>query len=180
MIKVTGEATVRETTAPYEHNDKDGKLVVTPIRVLYYSPLISEIQAEREHQIHRATMFEQRVNDMDAAEVAKKKVEAAERAVDNDPGNATLEAELAQAIKDSTAASIKARETAKAVATFEPIWLSQSLSKRLKALPDLEGHDGSKPIKITPENLERIAIRNLEAIEKAIADDLAPKEQPSK
>ncbi len=70
------------------------------------------------------------------------------------------------------------------------LWLSDTLPFIVESLPDIEGLDG-KPIKVeydkdgyptakTVENFEAIAKHNLQAIEKAIADDLAPKEQPSK
>lgn len=70
------------------------------------------------------------------------------------------------------------------------LWLSDTLPFVVESLPDIEGLDG-KPIKCkydkdgyptqdTVENFEAIAKHNLQAIEKAIADDLAPKEQPSK
>lgn len=70
------------------------------------------------------------------------------------------------------------------------IWLSDTLPFSVESLPDITGLDG-KPIKTvfdengiptreTVENFELIPKHNLEAINKAILDDLAPKDQPSK
>lgn len=72
----------------------------------------------------------------------------------------------------------------------EPLWLSSTLPFQIESLPDIAGLDG-KPIVVafdkdgnptakTFKNFEAIARHNLEAIQKAITDDLAPKEQPSK
>jgi len=59
------------------------------------------------------------------------------------------------------------------------IWLSDTLPDVLESLPDILDEKG-KPIAITKENLDLIARNNLEAINKAIIDDLAPKDQPGK
>jgi hypothetical protein len=57
-------------------------------------------------------------------------------------------------------------------------WLSNKLAKKLESLPDLAGADG-KPLKITPDNLDKLTAVNLRAIEAAIENDLVPKSQPS-
>jgi hypothetical protein len=70
------------------------------------------------------------------------------------------------------------------------IWLSDTLPFVVESLPDIEGLDG-KPIRTqfdkdgvptreTVANFEEIPKKNLEAINKAIYDDLSPKDQPSK
>lgn len=62
------------------------------------------------------------------------------------------------------------------------VWKSESLAKRLHSLPDLKlpGKDGKDvvPFEITPENLEQLDLRNLEAIEEAVVNDTAPKATP--
>lgn len=70
------------------------------------------------------------------------------------------------------------------------IWLSDTLPYRVESLPDIEGLDGKpiktefdtkgKPTKKTTENFEAIARHNLAAIDRAITEDLTPKDQASK
>jgi len=69
-----------------------------------------------------------------------------------------------------------------AIAKKDPgtvIYLSETLAERLHSLPDLADAKG-KPLAITVENLDAIDIRNLEAIRKAIDEDLAGKALPNK
>lgn len=54
------------------------------------------------------------------------------------------------------------------------VWLSETLAKRIHALPDILD-DKDKPIAITIENLDKIDIPNLEAIKKAIDEDVKGK-----
>lgn len=73
----------------------------------------------------------------------------------------------------------KANKSGKAEFEIEDFpWLSDQLVLKLAGLPDIGGPDG-KPISITVENLDKISAVNLRAIEKAIDEDLAPKDQPS-
>lgn len=78
----------------------------------------------------------------------------------------------------------------KALEKKEPLWLSLTLPFLIESLPGVAGLDG-KPIKCefdkegfpteaTIANFEAMPRHNLNAIEKAINEDMAPKEQPSK
>lgn len=59
------------------------------------------------------------------------------------------------------------------------VWLSETLAESLESLPDLTDEKG-KPLAITVENLDAIDLPNLEAIKKAIDDDISGKAQPDK
>lgn len=49
MIKLsTNQSTIRETTAPFEQGDDDGKITSTDIRVLYYSYTTKRLKEIRE------------------------------------------------------------------------------------------------------------------------------------
>lgn len=50
------------------------------------------------------------------------------------------------------------------------VYLSETLAKRIESLPDLIGEDG-QPLEITEQFLESLLVENLQAIDKAIADD---------
>ncbi len=58
------------------------------------------------------------------------------------------------------------------------IWLSETLSERLHSLPDLTDANG-KEFKITADNLDLIDVENLEAIKRAIDEDVSGKSRPS-
>jgi hypothetical protein len=77
----------------------------------------------------------------------------------------------------------QAKQTAERKANpLKIVWLSESLAERIESLPDLKlpGKDGKdeKPFEITVENLDKIEIRNLEAMQEAIMQDTAPKATP--
>jgi hypothetical protein len=65
----------------------------------------------------------------------------------------------------------KARKAEDETASY---WLSEALVRRLESLPDLVDGKG-KPVKITLEFLNSIAIKNLPAIQDAIAKDIEGK-----
>ncbi len=85
----------------------------------------------------------------------------------------------------------KARELfSKAKEKEEPAWLSLTLPFQVESLPGIAGLDG-KPLKSvldakgyptakTIANFEAMPRHNLNAIERAITEDLIPKEQPIK
>jgi hypothetical protein len=58
------------------------------------------------------------------------------------------------------------------------LWLSDTLPEMLHSLPDIVD-EKNKAIKITAANLERLDAFVLQAIHKAIADDMVPKTTPS-
>lgn len=67
------------------------------------------------------------------------------------------------------------RAEVKARAEKDPtdvLWLSETLSKRLESLLDMP--DSFNPFEITEENLDELDVKNLERIDKAIADDENP------
>jgi hypothetical protein len=78
-------------------------------------------------------------------------------------------------MKERRDIAIKRAENAK---PGEMAWFSDELVQDLHALPDL-ADDKGKPFKITVANLDKLDIRNLNAIRKAIEDDIvAKKSQP--
>ena len=56
----------------------------------------------------------------------------------------------------------------------QTIWPHETFAKRVHALPDLADAKG-KPFAITAENLGMLDIRNLDAMKKAIDEDIAGK-----
>lgn len=60
----------------------------------------------------------------------------------------------------------------------EPSYYTDILVDRLHALPDLIDPETKKPIEITVENLDAMALENLTAITDAIKNDADPKSQP--
>lgn len=178
MIKVAGrQRVVRECTAPFEHNDKDGNVVTTEIKVRYIAPTMYEIRAERDRQIERGHLLEKQANAADASVAAAEKANLAAEALRSDPTNNTLSAAFDTAAREAREALLASRDAAKATAMVEPVWISKKLAGMLESLPDL-GDEKGKPFEISAENLENLALANLEAIEKAIDEDIDPKSQP--
>jgi len=180
MIKIENrQRLVRECTAPFEHNDKDGNVITTEIKVRYIAPTMFEIRKERDRRIERGGLLEKQANADDEAIAAAKKAELAAEALRSDPTNKTLMAAYDKAANASLTALVAARDAAKATAMAEPPWLSKKLASKIESLPDLEGDKKGQPFAITADNLENLSLSNLEAIEKAIDEDLAPKLPPS-
>jgi hypothetical protein len=75
------------------------------------------------------------------------------------------------AMKERREAAIKRAENA---SETEFRWFTDDLVDDLFALPDL-ADDKGKPFKITVANLDKLDVRNLNAIRKAIEDDIAAK-----
>ena len=91
MIEVAGrQRVVRECTAPFEHNDKDGNVITTEIKVRYIAPTMYEIRADRERQIERGILLEKQANTADASVAAAEKASLAAEALRKDPTNKTL------------------------------------------------------------------------------------------
>jgi len=53
MIRVTGQRTVRETTAPYEYTDENGETVKEDIRVRYFVRTAKEAREDRENKLRQ-------------------------------------------------------------------------------------------------------------------------------
>lgn len=80
------------------------------------------------------------------------------------------------AMKERREKAIKRAESAK---PGDFAWHSDELVQDLFALPDL-ADDKGKPFKITVANLDKLDVRNLNAIRQAIEDDISGKKsQPS-
>lgn len=178
MIQVAGrQRVVRECTAPFEHNDKDGNVVTTEIKVRYIAPTMYEIRAERDRNIKRGELLKAQANAADAATAAAQKVDIAAQAHTADPTNNKLKEAFDNAAAEAREALHASRDAAEAAALFEPVWISKKLAGMIAELPDLADEKG-KPFEITAENLENLTLANLEAIEKAIEDDIDPKAPP--
>lgn len=181
MIKVDAkQRTVRETTAPYEHN-VGGELKTDQIRIKYFSQTTFELKAERNQQVARNKELSDIADLAQTAEAAGRKAQAAERRAEKSLDDAELQAKAGKLREeaDRLTKDAKARAMAAAEARDFP-WLSHKLVKLLESLPDLADANG-KPLPITIEALDTIAVvPNLLAIEKAIEEDTVPKEQPSK
>jgi hypothetical protein len=74
-------------------------------------------------------------------------------------------------MKDRRERAIKRAEDAKPT---DFAWHTEELVEDLFALPDL-ADDKGKPFKITVANLDKLDVRNLNAIRQAIEDDIAAK-----
>lgn len=178
MIEVAGrQRVVRECTAPFEHNDKDGNVITTEIKVRYIAPTMYEIRADRERQIERGILLEKQANTADASVAAAEKASLAAEALRKDPTNKTLTTAFDNAAREAREALLASRDAAKAAAMVEPVWISKKLAGIVAELPDLSGGK-NKPFEISAENLENLSLPNLEAIEKAIEDDIDPKSPP--
>lgn len=79
-------------------------------------------------------------------------------------------------VKDATAAALKKLKENPG----ETQWFSEIYVERIHALPDLLDPKTKKAYKITIDFLDSLDLRNLDAIRKAIEEDVRPKEQPSK
>lgn len=178
MIEVAGrQRVVRECTAPFEHNDKDGNVITTEIKVRYIAPTMYEIRAERDRQIQRGELVKAQANAADASANAAEKANLAAEALRADPTNKSLSTAFDTATREAREALLASRDAMTATAMFEPAWVSKKLADMLHSLPDLSGGKG-KPFEISFENLENLSLKNLEAIEKAIEDDIDPKSPP--
>jgi len=178
MIKIENrQRLVRECTAAFEHNDKDGNVVKEKIRVRYIAPTMFEIRRERDRNIERGDLLKEQANAADASVSAAQKADLAAQALSKDPTNKALMTEFDKAANAARTALLASRDAAKATAMLEPAWLSKKLAGMLESLPDLADGKGN-PFEITADNLENLSLSNLEAIEKAIDEDLDPKAPP--
>lgn len=180
MIKVDAKTrTVREAKAPFEYNE-GGELKTEKIRVRYFSPTTLEHKAEQAEKVARMKEMSDISDAQRAAAKAIREWEEATEKAEAKPDDKTLKENARKMADKADELSVAAREKAKTAAdNREQAWLSHQLAKRLESLPDLADAKG-KAFEITIENLDALPFHNLQAIEKAIDDDLAPKEQPSK
>ncbi len=165
MIVVTTEAKpTRECTAPYEHK-VNGKFVTTEIRVSYYSWTTGEIKRRKEKEAAKEREF-------DAANSVDKVASLMNDLIETDGKPKKLSIEYLDSLKEPWTEIVNRRSS-----VDDTIYYSETLAERLESLPDLVGKD-KKPVKISVEFLDTLDIRNLEAIAKAIEEDIRPKAQP--
>lgn len=184
MISVAGTQRIKRTVlAPFIFEDETGRHE-QEISVEFYARTISQIREERERNMQRASLYDDRERLRTEMAAANQEMEAAKAVLGDAKGKAkTVAMEKAN---EATRTALKAihafNDKAKEIATLEPQWISVRLASMVAGLPDLEDplEPGKPFVDITADKLEQIAVENLEAIEAAIEEGVEKKSPPSK
>lgn len=164
--------------------DKKGDVITKDTVVEYCSRSLPQSRENHRRKVEWA-------GKQAAREDARRRAVAADAAVDTAKANLAAAEDdeklaaqqaLNDAIREALDASRELTITVTEIANIEPEWLSKTLMEVLVGLPELEDplNEGKPFGTPTPEKLELLAIKNLEAIEKAIEDESVPKPQAAK